>query len=122
LEARDIHLDRSSDDAILREDVVLGGVTYSFNRLRKFRPYAKFEPGLGNVDYLVSKSRSYHQSRTVTGFGGGVDYIASRRLWVRFDYEFEYIPDFFVGSPVKPTSIPLKPQSISLGAMYHFRH
>lgn len=122
LEAHDSHFDRSSGELILREDAALGGVTYSISRFRKVRPYGKFEAGLGNVDYLVSATRSYHQSRTVTGFGGGLDYLALRKLSMRLGYEYQYLPDFFLGLPAKPTSTPLEFQCVTLGAMYRFRH
>ena len=91
------------------------------NRFRRLRPYGKFEEGLGNVDYLVSKTRSYHQSRIVTGFGGGLDYLTTRHLRMRLDYEYELFPDFFLGLPSDPTSSPLHMEGVTLGAMYHFR-
>jgi opacity protein-like surface antigen len=120
LEAQDLHLAPSPREGVLREDVALAGVSYTSTRFRSLHPYAKFVSGLGNLDYMVSKTRSYHQTRTVTGIGGGLEYRVIRSIWLKCDYEYQYFPDFFLGLPQKPTSGSINPQGISVGAMYSF--
>jgi opacity protein-like surface antigen len=120
LEARDISLDRQRTQPVTRIDSIGAGVTYTVLKYGNFQPYAKGIFGLGNVDYLVTPTRRYNQSRTLSSFGGGFDYRAYRTIWVRVDYEYQYLPDFFFGNPNRPTHAPLDPQGFTVGAMYRF--
>jgi opacity protein-like surface antigen len=118
-EARDLNYFRSSTQpANLRQDVASGGVIYSWPRYRSFRPYGKFLMGFGNIDY-GAPAFPYHETRTVTSMGGGVEYRLFRSVWARADYEYQIWPDFF-----KNTTPPgqLNPQGFTVGAMYHFSH
>jgi opacity protein-like surface antigen len=125
-EAHDLNYGRSTlppaqslQPADLREDVALGGVIYSWPRYRNFRPYGKFMMGYGNTDEetLVTPFVRWHDSRTVTVMGGGVDYRVFRNIWVRADYEYQFWPDFYKNTT--PAGV-LNPQGFTLGAMYHF--
>jgi opacity protein-like surface antigen len=122
-EARDLSFGRSTSEPVnMRIDYAGGGLIYSWPRFRKFRPYAKSFMGFGNADdgYYPPLKHYNHDSRTVTSFGGGLDYKAFKRVWVRGDYEYQTWPTFF--KHVNP-SIPsgrLNPQGFTLGAMYHF--
>jgi opacity protein-like surface antigen len=122
VEARDLNYGRSATQPPdLRDDVASGGVIYSWHRFRSIRPYGKFLMGYGNTDEgsLVSTVR-WHDSRTVTSMGGGVEYRAWRSVWVRADYEYQTWPDFFKHSnPAIPQGL-LNPQGFTVGAMYHF--
>jgi opacity protein-like surface antigen len=103
--------------ANLREDVASGGVIYSWPRYRNFRPYVKYLMGFGNVDYEWTNQVRFHDSRTVTSMGGGLEYLVFRHLWARVDYEYQSWPDFF-NSTTPPGKI--NPQGVTVGAMYHF--
>jgi opacity protein-like surface antigen len=118
VEGRDLSLNRSSSQpSNLREDVASGGVIYSWSRYYRFGPYGKFLLGYGNTDYTTSYGTRYHESRTVTTAGGGIEVQAFHRIWARADYEYQWWPDFFKGT--NPAG-KLNPQGITLGVSYHF--
>jgi opacity protein-like surface antigen len=130
-EARDLNYGRSSSEpANLREDVALGGVIYSWRRYRNLRPYAKLMAGYGNADQESTETTPvtiWHDSRTIMGGGGGVEYMAYRSIWLRLDYEYQSWPDFYkhpsYGTPpIFPPAGRLNPQGFTVGAMYHFSH
>lgn len=117
-EARDISLDHSqAEPPNLREDFAGGGAIYTWRHFRNIRPYAKVILGYGNADYESKSLVRYHDSRTVTSPGGGVEIRAFRRVWARVDYEYQIWPDFFKTS--KPAGY-LDPQGLTVGASYHF--
>jgi opacity protein-like surface antigen len=119
-EGRDLNYGRSTTQpANLREDVGEGGVIYSWPRYRNLRPYGKFMMGFGNVDYMGSNLLRYHDSRTITSMGGGVDYRVFRSVWMRADYEYQKWPDMFKATTPPGT---LNPQGFTVGAMYHLSH
>jgi hypothetical protein len=120
IEARDISLDAAPSEQIIREDSIGGGVSYRLLWLPRFQPYAKVIIGVGNADYYVGNRHRFNQSRTMTSFGGGFDVHAYKAVWVRVDYEYQYFPDFFLGTKAQPNNAPLDPQGFTLGAMYHF--
>ncbi len=78
--------------------------------------------GFGNADdgYDSRINKYIHDSRTVTSFGGGLDYQATKRVWVRADYEYQTWPSFFkhTNPAIRPGR--LNPQGFTVGAMYHF--
>jgi opacity protein-like surface antigen len=100
-------------------DVASGGVIYTLPRFTKFRPYGKFVMGLGNIDY-GAPAHPYHESRTVTSIGGGVDYRVFRKVWARVDYEYQSWPDFWKQSVPFLHGKSLTPEGFTVGAMYHF--
>lgn len=130
-EARDLNYGRSSSQPEnLRQDIVQGGLKYSWPRFLNFRPYGKFSEGYGNTDYEcttlaqceTTDNMRYHDSRTIFSGGGGLEYRVSRHVWVRADYEYQFWPNFFkhlvVGTPVGW----MNPQGFTIGAMYDFGH
>jgi hypothetical protein len=124
-EARDLSLDRSASEPVnMRIDYAGGGLIYSWPRFRNFRPYAKGFMGFGNADDAYNpKTKHYnHDNRTVTSFGGGLEYRAfkSKSIWVRGDYEYQTWPTFFKHSNPAIRPGRLNPQGFTLGAMYHF--
>ncbi|MGB9408111.1 MAG: outer membrane beta-barrel protein [Terracidiphilus sp.] len=122
-EARDLNYGRSSTEwPDLREDIVQGGLIYSWPHFRKFRPYGKFSEGYGNTDYGSSTVGPYHDSRTIFSGGGGVEYRVFQRVWVRADYEYQSWPNFFKHTLTGAPPGRLNPQGFTLGAMYHFNY
>jgi opacity protein-like surface antigen len=117
VEARDLNYGRSATlPSNLREDVASGGVYYSWPRYRNFRPYGKYLMGFGNID-SGAPAQPWHDTRTVTSMGGGVDYRVFRHVWARADYEYQFWPDFFKSTTPHGK---LTPQGFTVGAMYRF--
>jgi opacity protein-like surface antigen len=120
--ARDISIEtnhRGQHD--MREDVASGGLIYSLPHFGRYRPYAKYLIGFGNDDYPTKYIPRYHQTRTVTSVGGGLDYRVYKGVWARADYEYQFWPDFFKYAPaLHKTPGILSPYGFTLGAMYHF--
>jgi opacity protein-like surface antigen len=122
IEGRDLSFDRSSTEAVLRVDTAGGGAIYKWPHFTNFRPYANVIVGLGNIDYMVSKTEKYNQSRTVTSIGGGLEFRALRSVWVRAGYEYQYWPNFFITKVNSPYGAPLDPQGFTVGATYNIGH
>jgi hypothetical protein len=120
VEARDLSLDRSSHEPVLRVDTAGGGAIYNWSRYKNFRPYVDVTVGLGNIDYIISGGDRFHQTRTVTSMGGGCDIRAFRSVWVRADYEYQYWPNFWITKAGSPNGAALDPHGLTLGAIYHF--
>jgi opacity protein-like surface antigen len=121
MEARDLNYGRSTTQPPnLRQDVGAGGVLYSMPHFHGFRPYTKFLMGLGNTDETAKTGVRYNDSRTVTIVGGGIDFRAIRKVWVRADYEYQFWPDFFKHANKAIPAGVLNPQGFTLGAVYHF--
>ncbi len=121
VEARDLNYGRSSTlSPNLRQDTAELGVIYAWPHFRNFRPYGKFLMGYGNTDYEVQNGRRYHDSRTITCFGGGVEYRISRHVWLRGDYEYQSWPNFFKHPKNIPPAGKLNPEGFTVGALYHF--
>jgi len=121
-EARDLNYMRAPGvPANLRMDVASGGVIYALPRYVKFRPYGKYQMGYGNIDEgAVHSTARWHDSRTVSSIGGGVDYRIFRSVWLRADYEYQIWPDFWKTSPTSPHGPSYTPEGFTVGAMYHF--
>jgi opacity protein-like surface antigen len=119
-QGRDLDLNHTTDQPYLREDVASGGAIYRWNRIFAVRPYGEFLMGFGNADYETTSGLHYHQTRTVTTAGGGAEFDAFHRLWVRADYEYEWWPDFFINGKPNVAAPRLQPQGITLGFTYHF--
>jgi opacity protein-like surface antigen len=121
VEARDLNYGRSSTESSnLREDVAGGGVIYSWPRYRNFRPYGKILMGFGNRDAEWGNGVRFHDSRTITIAGGGVEYRAFRSVWVRADYEYQFWPDMIYHGSKAVAGI--NPRGFTVGALYHFSH
>ncbi len=122
-QGRDLNFGHQSNQPFLREDVGSGGAIYRWNRFFLVRPYGEFLMGFGNADYLTPHDVHYHQTRTVTTAGGGAEFDAYHRLWVRADYEYEWWPNFFITGlslEGKDPAAKLDPQGITVGVTYHF--
>jgi opacity protein-like surface antigen len=113
LEGRDISLGHSSSQpANFRLDTAGGGVIYNWKHFRNFRPYAKFIVSFGAIDWDNPDPHYDHETRTVTAYGGGMQFRAFRNLWARVDYEYQAWPSIAFQT--------LDPQGFTVGAMYDF--
>jgi hypothetical protein len=121
-EVSDLKFGRSSSASPnLRMDTVEGGVIYSWPHYRKLHPYGKFLMGYGNVDQTLYGA-AHHDSRTISVWGGGVDYKVSRSIWVRAEYEAQKWPDmdFRIINNVATAVGPRYSDGFTIGALYHF--
>jgi len=119
-EARDLNFGRSSNLLpVVRSDIAAIGPVYTWQHYRDVHPYARAQIGYGNADYPTTVHPRYHQSRTLTCAGAGVEYRVSRSVWVRADYEYQFWADFFKhpGTTIPPGQ--WHPQGFTVGAMYH---
>jgi hypothetical protein len=121
LEARDLRWDRPPTERALLVDAAGGGAIYKWARFSNFRPYGKITAELANVDYLgigIRRQR-FHQSRTDTSIGGGFEIRVFRSVWARADYEYQYLPNFFISKRNLSVGAPLDPMGFTVGATYN---
>jgi opacity protein-like surface antigen len=116
-EGHDINWNRPSSIVKMRQDTGLGGITYHWRHYRNLRPYVKMMGGIGSIDFPPFKPDSTytHDTFTVFGPGGGVEYRAWRQVWVRGEYEYQAWHHTFGSND-------LTPQGFTIGASYHFSH
>ena len=58
-EGRDIDFGRPAGIPRMRQDTGLGGLIYTWNRYRNFRPYIKYLAGVGSLDFPPSGTYSH---------------------------------------------------------------
>jgi hypothetical protein len=116
-ELRDLSLAPPSTTPIYRFDEAEGGVVYSWHHFSKVVPYGKALFGYGNVDYKLNGAR-YHDSRTITVLGGGLEYRVYKSVWARADYQYQIWPDYWKNSNPAQS---LTPSGFTFGTMYDFR-
>jgi hypothetical protein len=111
VEGRDIDFGRPQSLLKMRQDTLQGGpVVTLFNR-RKVRLYAKALAGFGSID-SPSNSGKTHTTDLLYSVGGGVDYRATRSIWIRGDYEGQWWPAIFSSGTA------LTPGGFSIGVSY----
>lgn len=113
VELRDLSLAPSSTTPIYRFDEAQGGVVYAWHHFSNVVPYGKALVGYGNVDYKLGAR--YHDSRTITVFGGGLEYRVYKSVWARGDYQYQIWPDYWKTSNPAQS---LTPSGFTFGAMY----
>jgi opacity protein-like surface antigen len=86
-----------------------------YTTMGRFTPYAKFLIGRGVFNFPNNMA---NKAFTVGSFGGGLDYRFSTSVYLRADYEFATWYGF--GSKVTAFPGSLDPNTISIGAAYHF--
>jgi len=113
VEGRDINYLRPTTLSAMRQSTLLGGSAYSWPYSHRFRPFAKYLWGLGNINFApTGKYRS--DSRMVMAPGGGLECKVFGALWVRGDYEYQFWPHLF-----GPNA--LNPNGITISTIYDFR-
>jgi opacity protein-like surface antigen len=120
-QARDLNYGRSSSESPnLREEVAEGGAMYSWRGYRNFRPYGKFLVGYGNRNASGRTGYRFHDSRTITAAGGGLEFRAAQHVWVRADYEYQFWPDMVFNNKTGKPRAQIHPQGLTVGVLYHF--
>jgi len=112
-EGRDIDFGRPAGIPRMRQDTGLGGVIYSWNHYRNFRPYLKYLAGVGSIDFPPIGAYS-HDTFSAYSPGGGIEYRAGKHIWIRGDYEYQYWQHVFGPHD-------LTPAGFTVGASYDFR-
>jgi opacity protein-like surface antigen len=97
----------------MRQDTGEGGLIYTWNRYRNFRPYVRYLAGIGSIDFPPSGTYS-HDTFLVLSPGGGVEYRAWQHIWIRGDYEYQFWHQTFGPHD-------LTPNGFTIGASYDFR-
>lgn len=97
----------------MRQESVLGGAIYSWRHYPNFRPFAKGLMGIGSIDFPPYPGYG-HDTRTVTAFGGGIDYRVHGNIWLRAQYEYQIWPQY-------QGPYALTPNGYTIGASYDFR-
>jgi hypothetical protein len=115
-EVRDLSLDPSKTIPEMRIDEAQGGAIYSWRHFRNALPYAKALIGYGNIDYKLNGIK-YHDSRTITVLGGGVEFRVYGSVWARTDYQYQFWPNFW-----RNPAGSLNPSGFTFGAVYDFSH
>lgn len=111
IEARDISFDRGATlGPDFREDTLGAGPMYTYRRFRRIRPYGKMLIEYGRLDSGLGTILTDKVYAPAFGF----EFNATRRLWVRADYEYQDWPNFINGKK-------LDPQGFTLGVSYNFR-
>ena len=95
----------------LTETTYMGGPRADLFRYKKLVLSARFLAGVGHLSV-----DPYYGTGTYFAFapGGIADYHIVKRLYARFDYEYQFWPSFSGGGG-------LTPNGVSLGMMYSFR-
>ncbi len=112
-EGRDIDFGRPAGVTKMRQDTGLGGLIFTWNRYRNFRPYVKYLAGIGSIDFPPFGTYS-HDTFSVFSPGGGLEYHAWRHIWIRGDYEYQFWHQVFGPHDLTPTGF-------TIGASYDFR-
>jgi len=114
VEGRDLNYGHPQGLSIMRQDTLQGGLVVTLYNRRKFRAYGKGLGGIGSINY-PSPTGKAHKTNLVYSLGGGVDYRATRSLWIRGDYESQWWPAIFSRGTA------LTPSGLSIGVSYNFR-
>ena len=117
VEARDLNYDRTGRDHNLRMDTAAGGPKYTYRRSARIQPYVKCLVGLGSIDFnlaLPSQTNYTHDTRTVYAPGGGANWLVTRNIEIRGNYEYQFWPSLF-------HSHALNPSGITIGVAYNVK-
>jgi opacity protein-like surface antigen len=71
--------------------------------------------GYGNADDGVYGAHRNHDTRTISGMGGGVELRTIGHIWARADYEYQKWPNKYGKLTGEFT-----PQGFTVGALYRF--
>ena len=114
VEGRDINFGRPQELSPMRQDTLQGGPVATLYNRPKFRVYGKALAGIGSIDHPSSSGKT-HTTNPVYSVGGGVDYRATRSIWIRGEYDGQWWPAIFSRGTA------LTPAGVSIGISYNFR-
>jgi hypothetical protein len=120
VEGRYIDWGESADQPRLKIYSGGGGPVYAWLPERRIHPYGKFLMsfgGLSGFSFPTTPGQPpyTHDTRTDYAAGGGLQIRATRHVWVRADYEYQFWNKLFAGQKT------WDPQGFTLGAEYNFR-
>ena len=115
VEARDLSYGRTGNDPKFRMDTIAGGVIYTTHFYRRFHPYGKFLFGHASVDFTSSDPNYTHDTRLMYIPSVGADTRFYKSFWLRANYEYQFLPDFFRHQTFSP-------RGFDVGVAYDFGH
>ncbi|WP_420236575.1 outer membrane beta-barrel protein [Telmatobacter bradus] len=115
LQGRSIHWGLPQGFSLMEQNTYLGGARYSWEHYRNVHPYAKCLAGIGSIDFPPYPNGYSHDTRDVLAPGGGLEVRASKQVWVRADYEYQFWRHIFGVHD-------LNPNGFTLGVEYSFKH
>ncbi len=97
-----------------------GGPIYTWRHSRNFHPYAKLLVDYGAQSNIKTPAfpATYKSDKwMIYAPGGGIEYRAWNRIWVRADYEYQFWKvEWFNSNDY------LNPAGVTVGVAYDFRH
>lgn len=114
-EVHDINFHKSNDEKDIRQTSIGAGAIYTWRHFAYFRPYAKVGIALGRVEFGPSTQAYRSDTRTVTNYAGGFEYRVWGHIWARSEFEYQTWPDLLAHGTFRP-------ESVTVGASYHFGH
>lgn len=118
-EFRDIDYGQPARGPNYRQLTAGGGPIYTWGRGRRLHPYGKFLVDYAAMDHIVSPilPRTYTADKwAIFAPGGGLEYRAVGKVWVRADYEYQFWGVQWFDNHY------LNPQGITVGVSYDFAH
>jgi hypothetical protein len=118
IKAQDISLNRHSGQDKLRTDTAGGGLIYSYRRFHRIHPFVEGTVSDGSLSFdLYRPGVTYdHDTRIVYAGTFGGEIRASRRIWVRADWEYQVWPNLFRKNNA------LNPNGYTFGVSYYFKN
>jgi len=95
-----------------------GGVLFTSGYWGRFQPLLKGEVGYASMSHPSNLSGHLHDTSTIYTLGGGFDYHTHGNLWTRFEYNYDFFPNF--QSYIDHKNHGLNPRGITFGVTYRF--
>ena len=95
-----------------------GGVLFASGYWGRFQPLLKAEAGYASMSHPSNLSGHFHDTSTIYTLGGGFDYHTHGNLWTRFEYNYDFFPNF--QSYFDHKNHGLNPRGITFGMTYRF--
>ena len=95
-----------------------GGVLFTSGYWGRLQPLLKAEVGHASMSHPSNLSGHLHDTSTIYTLGGGFDYHTHGNLWTRFEYNYDFFPNF--QSYIDHKNHGLNPRGITFGMTYRF--
>jgi hypothetical protein len=108
----------SAGQADLKETSAGGGLTYTWHRWNRVRPFGKYLFSLGRVDFTpgpkLGGGTYSHDSRATNSFAAGVELRCTQHIWARAEYEYQLWGTLLNANQFAP-------RGLTCGVMYNMR-
>ncbi len=113
-EASDLFFARPSSVKRYAQRSIKGGLIYHTPVYRGFHPYVKGLMGVTQAEFKIANPFYTVDDFTTYAVGAGVEYKAWRNVFVRVDYEYQYLTNYLSANS-------LNPNGVTVGATYYLR-